>query len=173
MGTSINTPIELFLRRIEKDRDFFNYYNLLDFEALKLAKQRASYFLEEAIFRLILECEPSVDFTERDENGNFTFEWSAQEKLLIPSLMYEVYLSRDFAYLKTLDVNYTSSELKVFDPSNARATFLNIYEKVQKENEHLIDKYKNTNRDEGGYKTVDFSLYDFEWGTSYAWYELF
>lgn len=161
MGTSIDTPIELFLRRIEKDRKFLNYFNLLDYQALNLAKQRAENFLEEAIYRLVLECEPSVDFTARDETGNFTFEWNAQEKILIPSLMYEIYLDRDFAYLKSAEVNYTSTELRVFDPSNARSTFLDIYDKVQKQNEHLLEKYKNTNRDEGGYKTVDFAKYDF------------
>lgn len=162
MGTSIDTPIELFLRRIEKDRDFFNYYNLIDDEAMKLAKERAGYFLDEAIGRLVIECEPDVDFTDRDENGNFTFEWNAQEKLLIPSLMYEVYLSRDFAYLKTLSNDYTSTELRVFDKSNARTSFLAMYEKIQEDNKHLLARYKDTQRTNGSYKTVNFSLYDFE-----------
>lgn len=162
MGTSIETPIELFLRRIEKDRDFFNYYNLMDYEAMELAKKRANFFLEEAIGRLIIECQPEVDFTERDENGNFAFEWTVQEKLLIPSLMYEVYLSRDFAYLKTLRVDYTTSELRVLDPSNARTSFLLLYKNVQEQNEHLIARYKDTQRNNGAYKTIDFSSFDFE-----------
>lgn len=162
MGTSIETPIELFLRKIEKDKSFFDYYNLADFKSLELAKQRAEFFLKEAIGRLLLECQPDVDFTQRDEDGNFVFEWTAQEKILIPSLMYEIYLSRDFAYLKTLNVDYTSSALKVFDPSNARTTFLAMYDKVKKENEHLLARYKDTQRNNGSYKTIDFSSFDFE-----------
>lgn len=162
MGTSIETPIELFLCKIEKDKSFFDYYNLTDFKSLELAKQRAGFFLEEAIGRLLLECQPDVDFTQRDEDGNFVFEWTAQEKILIPSLMYEIYLSRDFAYLKTLNVDYTPSELKVFDPSNARTTFLAMYDKVKKENERLLARYKDTQRSNGAYKAIDFSSFDFE-----------
>lgn len=161
MGTSIETPIKLFLRRVEEDKKFFNYYNLMPFEAMDLAKQRAEHFLEEAIYRITIECQLEVDFTKRDAEGNFTFEWTAQEKCLIPSLMYEVYLSRTFAYLKDLNVNFTSSELKVFDPSNARKSFLELYNKVKEENEHLIARYRDTERSDGSYKTVNFATYDF------------
>ena len=161
MGTSIETPIELFLRRIEEDKKFFNYYNLMPFEAMELAKKRAKHFLEEAIGRISIECQPEVDFTERDEDGNFTFEWTAQEKFLIPAIMYEIYLNRDFAYLKSLNVNFTSSELKTFDPSNARKSFLELYNKVKEENKHLIARYRDTERSNGSYKTVNFASYDF------------
>lgn len=161
MGTSIDVPIDLFLRRIEKDKSFFEYYNLLDFEALALARQRAENFLEEAIYKVTTQCSPQVDFLLRDGNGDFTFDWNAQEKDLIPSVMYEVYLDRDFAYLKTLNVNFTSTELKVFDPSNARSTFLDIYERVHKHNQILMALYKDTDRETGELKQVDFSKYDF------------
>lgn len=161
MGTSINTPIELFFRRIEKDSEFFNYFNLSDCESMQIAKERAFVYLEEAIGIVCLNCNPEVDFTERDKNGDFTFEWTQAEKLLIPSLMYEMYLDRDIAYLKNLNVNYTSSELKVFDPSNARSTFLALYQTVKAQNEYLLDRYKNTYRDTGEYKTLDFAVYDF------------
>lgn len=162
MGTPIDVPINLFLRRIEKDKSFFEYYNLLDLEAMTLAKQRANNFLEEAIYKVVAECNPKVDFLTRDDNGNFTFDWNAQEKDLIPSVMYEIYLDRDFAYLKTLNVNFTSTELRVFDPSNARSTFLEIYETVHKHNKNLMALYRDTDRDTGEFKRVDFSQYDFD-----------
>ena len=82
--------------------------------------------MDEAVNRLIIEASPSVDFTDRD-NEQFHFDLTGSELAIIPSLMYEQYLFRDFSYLKTLNVNYTPTEMRVFDPSNARATFLNIY----------------------------------------------
>ena len=161
MGTPISVPIELFLKKIERDKHFFQYYDMPDDAAMELAIKRAKTFLDEAIGRVLIECQPEVDFLTRTEEGNFIFDWTSQEKILIPSLMYEAYLNRDFAYLKTLSVNYTSTNLKVFDPSNARATFLDMYNKICEENRHLIDRYKNTNRLTGQYKSVNFSDYDF------------
>ena len=162
MGTPTETIIELFLRRIEKDSEFFEYFNVPDDEALELVHQRANNFLEESIYKLISRCNPKVDFLSRDDNGNFTFELNAQEKELLPSLMYESYLDRDFAYLKTLSSDYTTTELRVFDPSNARSTFLKIYNTVHDYNEKLLQDYKDTERETGEYKIVDFSKYDFE-----------
>ena len=153
--------IDLFLRRVEKDIDFFNYHNLDSINSLKLAKERSSVFLDEAIGRLLIECQPDVDFTDRDSEGNFNFDMTAQEKILIPSLMYESYLQRDIAYLKTYNVDYTSSELRVFDPSGARNSFESLYRNVQEMNTHLMDRYMNTARKSGAYKSIDYSTYDF------------
>ena len=132
MGTKYSTLIDSFLRRIEKDSDFFNYVNLSDEESLALATSRAGGYLEEALGKLSLECHPEVDFSDTDEDEStgevsFNFDLTIHEKYLIPSLMYESYLNREFAYLKTLNVNYTPTELRVFDPSNARSTFMEIY----------------------------------------------
>lgn len=76
--------------------------------------------------------------------------------------MYEQYLFRDFSYLKTLNVNYTPTEMRVFDPSNARATFLNIYNTVCATNEKYIDIYKNSDRTTGALKSINFASYDSE-----------
>lgn len=163
MGTSYQTILDAFYHRIEKDKEFFNYFNLTDAEALALAKQRALSYMDEALARITFECQPSVDFSDRnDTSETFGFDLSKIEIFLISSLMYQSHLERDITYLKTLNVNYTSTDLRVFDPSNARSTFMDMYKSVCDQNEALMDKYKNLDRDTGTYKVVDFNAYDDE-----------
>lgn len=163
MSTSKQVPIQAFLRRIEKDKDFFTYFHYDAEQAMQLAIQRAEGLLEDAINRIIIECSPTVDFTDINPNtGEFNFDWTAREKILVPSLMFEYYLEKDIALLKIKEVNYTDTYLKVFDPSNARTSFMDMYKDVKSRNEILLDIYKNTDRITGEYKTVDFDLYDAE-----------
>ena len=46
------------------------------------------------------------------------------------------------------------------DPSNARETFQAMYDDVHVHNESLIDMYKNSDRDKGGYISIDYSEYE-------------
>jgi len=163
MSTSYSVPIEAFYHRIEKDRDFFNYFNLSEEEAMALAKERALAYMDEALVRISLECHPSVDFTDRDDTSEvFNFDLNKNEVMLISSLMYQSHLEREIPYLKTMDVNYTPSELKVFDPSNARSSYLDMYKIICEQNDSLMDKYKSTDRVSGTYKTINFNSYDDE-----------
>lgn len=157
--TTYQQLIELFFKRIEKDEDFFHYYDLTIEKALELAKERASTYLEEAIGIVDLKGAPQVNFNERTGDG-FSFDFNATEKLLIPSLMYEMYLDRDVAYLKTYEVNFTASELKVFSPSDARNSFMTMYNSVKAYNEQLLDDYKNIDRETGKFRKLNYSKYD-------------
>ena len=96
MGTPFLEPINRFLRRIEEDRDFFQYFQLSDDEALDLARRRARNYLEDAIDRMMMDGRPSVDLTDIDE-GSFSFniELTRNEVFLLSSLMYEYYLDKD------------------------------------------------------------------------------
>lgn len=156
MGTPFLEPINRFLRRIEEDRDFFQYFQLSDDEALDLARRRARNYLEDAIDRMMMDGRPSVDLTDIDE-GSFSFniELTRSEVFLLSSLMYEYYLDKDISRIKTLNVNYTGTELRVFDPSNARSSFLQLYENVQRQNEKLLDTYRNVNRETGEFISIN------------------
>jgi len=163
MSTLYSTIIDSFLIRVEKDMDFFKYFNLTDFEALVLAQKRARGYLEEAIGKLTLKCSPEVDFYDTDDDlEQFNFDLTGREKFLLVSLMYEMYLGRDIACLKTLNVNFTPSELKVFDPTGARNSFMDMYKFVCAQNEELIDDYKNQHRETGTYKSIDYGSYEDE-----------
>lgn len=156
MATSLMDPINRFLRRIEEDRYFFMYFSLTDSEALALARKRARNYLDDAIDRMTMDGKPTIDLSDIDEAA-FTFNvtLSRSEIFILSSLMYEYYLAKDISRLKTLSVNYTGTELRVFDPSNARTTFQNLYENVQKENRVLLDTYRNTDRNTGSFVSVN------------------
>ncbi|MCM1333454.1 MAG: hypothetical protein NC084_06235 [Bacteroides sp.] len=157
--TSYQQIYEWFFSRIEKDEEFFRYYDLTAKDAIRLAKRRASNYLEEAIGLIKLKALPQVDFNDRTHRG-FNFQFNAMERILIPSLMYEMYLDRDIAYLKLYNVNFTSTDIRVFDPSNARKTYLELYQTVRDYNKQLIDDYKNTDRTTGKFRKMSFKKYD-------------
>lgn len=163
MSTSIQKPINSFLLRVENDRSFWQYFNLSDTEAMALARQRAQNYLQEAIAVLILNCSPEPGLFEVDyEIGSFVNDLTQVEIYILGSLIFESYLARDIAKLKTQNVNFTPTELRVFDPSNARATFMEMYRSVQEQNKLLMDSYRNTDRLTGAFKTIDFASYDEE-----------
>ena len=105
MATLFNDLYERFYRRIEKDRDFFVYYNVSVDEAIKLAEKQANGYLIDAIDKLTDKCSPDVDFYDYDvENSVFNFDLTTKEIGLLSGLMYEVYFERDFATLKAFKI---------------------------------------------------------------------
>lgn len=178
MATSSSDVINAFLLRVELDRKFFHYRCVDEDEGLDVAKFRAKSFLLEACGRMMLEGMPSVNFTPKQvtvisEDGDETtdlvwdFDMTAGEVYLLASLMCEQYMARDFAHLKTLNVNFTGTELRVFDPSNARKTFLTMYESVRARNDYLLDVYKNSDRLTGRYSQINFASMDWDLGEFY------
>lgn len=160
MATSFELPINRFFHRIEEDREFFQYYNLSDTAAFQLAQTRAMSYLHNAIDRMMMDGMPTVDFSDIDDAAaQFNIDLTSREVFILASLMYEFYLEKDIAKLKTYNVNYTSTDLKVFDPSNARNSFKALYDGVVLKNEKLLDQYRNTDRLTGAFKTIDFSAY--------------
>lgn len=157
--TSFETVIEMFFRRIEKDASFFLYVGQTPDESMELATERAMGCLNEAVGMITMFCHPTIDFTDQNEYG-FNADLTATEKLLVSALMYRQYLQRDVAYLKTLSRDYTATDLRVFSPSDARNSFLALFRAVDEECEHLMDTYKNTDRETGAFIGIDFGAYD-------------
>lgn len=163
MATPYSVPLKIFYHHIEQDRKFFNYFNLDDIQSIAIAKERALAYMEDALFLITIKCKPSVDFSNKNDiTEQFNFDLNFIEKSLIPSIMYQYHLERDFDYIKLLDVNYTPTDLRVLDPSNARSTFLDIYKTICEHNESLLDLYKDADRSTNSYRTIDFNAYDDE-----------
>ena len=163
MATSFQKPVNVFLSWIEKDIDFFRYFGLTDDEAKELAVKRSKAILLQANAALKLRCKCSVDFADcNTDTDEYNFELNDAEVYLIGSIMYELYLFKDFARLKLENVNYTATELRVFDPSNARSTFMEIYKNIVENNKLLIGEYRDTDRETGQYLTINYSKYDEE-----------
>lgn len=158
MSTPYSVLINQFFKKVEKEQGFFEYLSLSDSESMDVATERALGYLNESIGRIEIECQPSVDFSNRDDTAKvFNFDLTDSEKFIIVSLMFEYHLSRDIAYLKVQSRDYTSTELRVFDPSNARSTFMDMYEKVCNQNIALLEEYRNRNRKDGSFIGIDYS----------------
>ncbi|MEG0898443.1 MAG: hypothetical protein RSF40_01875 [Oscillospiraceae bacterium] len=161
MGTPFKTPIERFLRRIEEDIDFFEYNGVSPEQALIIAKERSKYILLDAVALMDIKSNPDIVFSNCNEISEiFNEDWTQTELSIVVGLMYQLYLDKDIPKLKLMNVNYTSSELRVLDPSNARKSFMEMYEFVCAQNDGYIDEYRNKDRLTGKYKTVDFAAYD-------------
>lgn len=164
MATPYSVPIEKFFRRIESDRNFFNYLNLTDEQAMALAELRAIGYLGEACSRILLDAPHKADFANRDDElKTFGFNLSDREVFLVASVMYEYYMSRDVAKLKCLSRDYTSTDLRVFDPSAARRSFKELYDGVCDQNSLLIETY-DCSGENGQMRLIDFAALDIDGG---------
>lgn len=160
--TSFDKVTSRLLRKIEKDKDFFEYYNLSVSEVQSIVMEQAVGYLYDAIDLLTSKCEPDTDFYNYDEELlQFNFELTQREIGLLASLMYEVYFERDEALLKAFKIRMTPSDLNQFSPANERKSFEDMLQRIKDENTNKIAKYVSTDRNTGKRKIIDHSQYDY------------
>ena len=130
-ATSFDKVTSRLLRKIEKDKDFFAYYNMSVSEIQSLVLEQATGYLYDAIDLLVSKCEPDVNFYDYDDELQmFNFELTQREIGLLASLMYEVYFERDEALLKAFKIRMTPSDLNQFSPANERSTFESMLSRI-------------------------------------------
>ena len=160
--TSFDKVTSRLLRKIEKDKDFFEYYNLSVSEVQSIVMEQAVGYLYDAIDLLTSKCEPDTDFYDYDEELlQFNFKLTQREIGLLASLMYEVYFERDEALLKAFKIRMTPSDLNQFSPANERKSFEDMLQRIKDENTNKIAKYVSTDRNTGKRKMIDHSQYDY------------
>ena len=160
--TSFDKITSRLLRKIEKDKDFFEYYNLSVSEVQSIVMEQAVGYLYDAIDLLTSKCEPDTDFYDYDEELlQFNFKLTQREIGLLSSLMYEVYFERDEALLKAFKIRMTPSDLNQFSPANERKSFEDMLQRIKDENTNKIAKYVSTDRNTGKRKMIDHSQYDY------------
>lgn len=160
MSTPYSDFYDRFFKKIEEDEEFFNYYNLTVDESIALAKERAKTYLQEALAKLTLDSTNDVNFDDYDDMlETVTLDCTKTEIDIIANLMFEMYMFRDFAKLKSLEVNFTPSDLRVFSPSESRKSFLSMYNDIVAKNINMIDAYNSKDRLTGKRKTVDYTKY--------------
>ena len=160
--TSFDKVTSRLLRKIEKDKDFFKYYNLSVSEVQSIVMEQAVGYLYDAIDLLTSKCEPDIDFYNYDEELlQFNFELTQREIGLLASLMYEVYFERDEALLKAFKIRMTPSDLNQFSPSSERKTFEDMLQRIKDENTNKLAQYVSTDRNTGKRKVIDHSQYDY------------
>lgn len=161
MSTSFEKIISKFFRKIEKDREFFAYYNVDFNEAMALASEQANGYLLEAVEKLTDECVPDVDFFDYNEElQEFNFALTNKEIGLLTNLMREVYFERDFATLKAFKVAMTPSDLNQASPANERKTFVDMVNGIKSDNVGKISQYSSVDRKTGKKKLINYSQYD-------------
>ena len=161
MSTSFEKIINKFFRKIEKDREFFSYYNVSLEEAMQLAKEQAHGYLLEAVEKLTDECVPDIDFFDYDEELQvFNFKLTEKEIGLLTDLMREVYFERDFVTLKAFKIAMTPSDLNQFSPASERKTFTDMVNGIKSENVGKISQYASVDRVTGKKKLINYSQYN-------------
>ena len=161
MSTSFEKIINKFFRKIEKDREFFSYYNVSLEEAMQLAKEQANGYLLEAVEKLTDECIPDIDFFDYDEELQvFNFKLTEKEIGLLTDLMREVYFERDFVTLKAFKIAMTPSDLNQFSPASERKTFTDMVNGIKSENVGKISQYASVDRITGKKKLINYSQYN-------------
>ena len=160
-STSFEKVINKFFRKIEKDREFFSYYNVSLEDAMQLAKEQANGYLLEAVEKLTDECVPDVDFFDYDEELQvFNFKLTDKEIGLLTDLMREVYFERDFVTLKAFKIAMTPSDLNQFSPASERKTFTDMVNGIKSENVGKISQYASVDRVTGKKKLINYSQYN-------------
>lgn len=161
LPTAFDTVYEAFFRKIERDADFFNYYNLTTEEALEFAKDRAGGYLKESITKLALNCSSEVNFNDYSEGEKiFNFELTGTEIKILGSLMFEFYLEKDIAKLKVFSEHLTSQDLqRIHSPANERKTYVEMFSKVQSDNDRMIKAYAARDRLSGILKKIKHATY--------------
>ena len=161
VSTSFEKVINKFFRKIEKDREFFSYYNVTLEDAMQLAKEQANGYLLEAVEKLTDECVPDVDFFDYDEELQvFNFKLTDKEIGLLTDLMREVYFERDFVTLKAFKIAMTPSDLNQFSPASERKTFTDMVNGIKSENVGKISQYASVDRVTGKKKLINYSQYN-------------
>lgn len=163
MSTQWDVIYERFFKKIEKDADFFVYYNISNDEAMELAKERAKSYLIESIVKLTLNCTPDIDFNDYDESAELFNEVLTNTEIdLLANLMREQYHERDLSSLKAFEIKLSPKDFNVFSPANERKTFMDMFKDIQGENRKLISQYTSRDRITGKKKIIDYSQYSSE-----------
>ena len=159
--TNFNTILNRFYNRIEKDEDFFNYYNVNINEAVQIATLRATNYLVESLDDLSTVSNLEVDFSDYDEEvQRINFKLLPKEINLIVEMMFLKYMKRDEVLLHAMEINFTPSDLSVFSPANERTSYRNFINDLSRNIEIKIDDYKNRDRKTNALKqTINYSDY--------------
>ena len=152
-STNFEEIFERFYKRIEKDDEFFSYYNVSVSDAIQLAHERAKGCLLDALDILSFTSNLQVDFSDYDDEiETINFKITKSERKLIVDLMFQVYMERDLLLLHAFKINYAPSDLSVFSPANERNSYEAFIERLKSDNEIALDDYKNRDRKTGKLK---------------------
>ena len=156
--TSFDLFYTRFFNKVEKDPDFFDYYNHSGQESMEIAKQRAENYLIEAVDELRTKCEPTVNFYDIDtENQCFNFKVYSNEIEIISRIMFKIYLERDIALMKPIINSLSATDIKaLFSPAADRKTFDEMLKRYESKTDMMISQYIARDRETGKRRTIQY-----------------
>ena len=171
--TKFEKILNKFYDRIEKDEDFFSYYNIDVSEAIQIAQTRATNYLCEALDELSCLSNLDVDFSDYDEDvQQIGFKLLPKEIKLVVEIMFLIYMKRDESLLHAMEINFTPSDLSVFSPGNERTSYRNFIAKLEHDVSIKIDDYKNRDRKTNALKQfINYAQYEEDGSTYRIWVE--
>jgi len=147
LATSFDSIYDIFFKRVINDPDFFGYTNVPDVETLELMKANAFDYMIESISTVYEFCTPTVDFNDYDTVvEEFGFDFTKTEIQIFANLMFEKFLSRDYAKLKIFEKHFTQNEIKMFSPAQERKTFVDMLSKITQRNISTLKSYGSRDR---------------------------
>lgn len=156
--TQYSVLIDRFLRRIERDSDFFSYYNVTALEKEAIIQTQAVGYLHDAMYTLCSRCIPDVDLLSFDDtNARLGVDLTEFEIGMVAALMYQVYLERQEAMLGAFKLRMSPSDMNTFSPANERSSFLKLVADVRHENDITISRYCMMDRLTNQPKYVDYT----------------
>ena len=156
--TSFDLFYTRFFNKVEKDADFFDYYNHTEEESMEIAKQRAENYLIEAVDELKTKCETTVNFYDMDmENKCFNFKAYSNEIEIISRIMFKIYLERDIALMKPIVNSLSATDIKaLFSPAADRKTFDEMLKRYESKTDTMISQYTARDRETGKRRTLKY-----------------
>ena len=162
MTDRLNDVYEAFFDKIELDSEYFQYFEVDEIEAMKIAQERARSYLREACS--YLRRHVSLDFTlsiAKDERGeeHFAVPITDDEIELLASIMLIPYYERGLAKLRPKLNTFSASELKLLhSPANERQTYLALIDNQRANVNFLIADYYAKDRLTGAEKMISTSI---------------
>ena len=153
---------EAFYDKIELDSEYFQYFDVDEIEAMKIAQERARSYLREACS--YLRRHVTLDFSlriEKDETGeeHFAASITDDEVDLLAAIMLVPYYERGLAKLRPKLNTFSASELKLLhSPANERQTYLALIENQRANINFLIADYYAKDRLTGAEKMISTTI---------------
>lgn len=161
--TDFNEIFDRALYRIEKDADFFSFYNVSQQEAEEIVRRRLLSYLIDSIDKVYERGCPTIDMYNFDlELQQFNIDLTQREIGLLSSLMFLVHLERSLALLDAFKLRMSTSDLNTITPSTERRTFLELLENIRHECDIALSHYFSTDRLTNQRLTINHDLYDYE-----------
>lgn len=161
--TSFDEIFDRALHRIEKDGDFFSYFNVSQQETEEIIRQRLLSYLIDSVDKVYEYGNPQINMYDYDlELQQFNVDLTKREIGLLSSLMFLVHLERSEAVLDAFKHRMSPSDLTVFSPKGERDSFMNMLRDVRHECSINLSRYFSTDRLTNEHLTIQHDQYDYE-----------